>query len=244
MEFKQHYWLNPHILPRKLYQDTIRDILAIATKRLGKENKDLVVLDVGSGVGIYSHELSKKVKQVVGVEPDKNAYKLAVPRINLTFYNKLIENFNTKLRFDLAISLTTIEHMPDVDASFKKIFKLLKKGGMIYVTAPNKLWLYEYHYKLWFLNYLPLPLANLYVRIMRRGQSFQDSSYAKTYFGMKKLFDQFPCQYEFILPNPNASYIGCGEGSKLVRTIGINLIQYLPFMWIFSKGFIVLVRKT
>lgn len=244
MEFKQHYWLRPHILPRKLYRDTIRDILTI-TKRLGKKNKDLVALDVGSGLGIYSYELSKKIKQVIGVEPDKNAFKLAVKRKNLTFYNTLIEKFDTKQRFDLVVSLTTLEHMPDANASFKRIFKLLKKGGIMYVTAPNKLWPYEYHYKLWFLNYLPLPVANLYVRIMGRGKSFQDSSYAKTYIGMKKFFNQFPCQYEFVLPDPNASYLGCGtEGGKLLKIVGINLIKRLPFMWIFSRGFIMIVRKT
>lgn len=244
MAFKQHYWLNPHRHAPKLYRDTIKDILAIATKRLGKKNKDLVVLDVGCGLGIYSCELSKKVRQVIGVEPDRNAFKLALKRKNLTFYNTLIEKFDTKQRFDLIVSLTTLEHMPDADASFKKIFKLLKEDGIIYVTAPNKLWPYEYHYKLWFLNYLPLPLANLYVRIMGRGKSFQDSSYAKTYIGMKKFFNQFPCQYEFILPNPNASYLGCEEGSKLIRVVGITLIKYLPFMWMFSKGFILVVQKT
>lgn len=244
MEFQQHYWLHPHYIAPKLYRDTIKDILAIITKRLGKKSKDLTVLDVGSGLGIYSYELSKKVKQVIGVEPDKNAFKLAIPKKNLTFYNRLIEKFDTQLRFDLIISLTTLEHMPDANASFKRIFKLLKPGGIAYVTAPNKLWPYEYHYKLWFLNYLPLALANLYVRIMGKGQSFQDSSYAKTYWGMKKFFNQFPCRYEFILPDPNASYLGCEEGSKLIRVIGINLIKYLPFMWIFSKGFIMIVRKT
>lgn len=240
---EQSYWLHPHYHSPKLYRDTIRDILTITKKRLGKKNKDLVVLDVGSGLGSYSYELSKRVKHVVGVEPDKNAFKLAVSRKNLTFYNTLIEKFDTKLRFDLVISLTTLEHMPDATASFKRIFKLLKPGGIIYLTAPNKLWPYEIHYKLWFLNYLPLPLANLYVKIMRKGKSFEDSSYAKTYFGMKKFLKQFPCEFDFVIPDPNAFYIGCEEGSKLFRVMGINLIKHFPFMWIFSKGFIVVARK-
>lgn len=244
MEFNQHYWLNPHYLPPKLYRDTVCDILAIATKRLCKKSKDLVVLDVGSGLGIYSYEFSKKVKQVIGVEPDKNAFKLSVKRNNLTFYNTLIENFDTKLRFDLIVSLTTLEHMPDATDSFKKMFKLLKTRGIMFVTAPNKLWPYEYHYKLWFLNYLPLSLANLYVRIFRRGKSFEDSSHAKTYSGIKKFFNQFPCKYEFFLPNPNASYLGCEQGSKLLRNVGINLIEHFPFMWMFSKGFILVIQKN
>lgn len=204
MIFKQHYWLKPHILPRKLYKDTIKDILHIATQKMDKNSKDLVVLDVGSGIGLYADELSKKVKQVVAVEPDENAFKYAVPKRNLKFYNLPIEEFNSKQQFDLIISLTTIEHMPNANTSFKQIFKLLKPGGLLYFTAPNKLWPFEYHYKLWFLNYLPLSLANIYVRILGKGKSFEDSAYAKTYFGLKKFFSQFPCKYEFILPDPKA----------------------------------------
>lgn len=243
MAFRQHYWLDPHILPTKLYQDTITDILAI-TKKLGKKNKNLVVLDVGCGLGIYSDELSKKVKQVIGVEPDENAFKHAIPKKNLKFYNLPIEKFTTKQRFDLVISLTTLEHMPYANASFKQIFKLLKVGGIIYFTAPNKLWPYEYHYKLWFLNYLPLPMANLYVRLMKKGKSFEDSAYAKTYFGIRKFFNQFPCEYEFVLPNPKASYLGCGSRITPIVSAGITLIKFLPFMWMFSRGFIVVAQKT
>jgi len=244
MTFKQYYWAHQKPFPPvKFYRDIIRDILAV-TKQPGKKNKDLVVLDVGSGLGKYSYELSKRVKQVVGVEPDRNTFKLAIPRKNLTFYNTLIEKFDTKQRFDLVVSGATLEHMPDANASFKRIFKLLKVGGIIYITTPNKLWPYEYHYRLWFLSYLPLSLANLYVRMAGKGKSYQDSSYSMTYFGIKKFFNQFPCQYKFVLPDPKASYLKYSEGSNIVRVVGIRLLKYFPFLWVFSKSFIMVVRKT
>jgi hypothetical protein len=138
--------------------------------------------------------------------------------------------------------------MPNAEKSFKKILELLSGEGIIYLTAPNKLWPYEHHYNLYFLSWLPLPVANFYVRLFRRGKSYEDSAYSRTYFGMKKLFDHLPCAYDFILPqNPGSSYFGCGKKSgsyRSLKNIGIFLIEKLPFFWILSKGFILVVRRN
>lgn len=253
MKFQQTYQTDFHI-PPQILNGIIKDILQLIHKRLPKKTKDLIVLDVGSGYGRYSVAFAKKVRKVIGVEPVKDFYEksLKLKRENkiknMSFYNDFIENFETKERFDLAINLTTLEHMPNADASFKKIFSLLKDNGVIYITAPNRLWPFEEHYKLFFLSYFPLSVANFYVRLFRKGQSFTDSSYSKTYWGMKKFLSQFPCVYEFIIPEPSAPYLGLGSQQNkmylFLKNLGINLIKRGPFMWTFSKGFIVVLQKT
>lgn len=248
--FKQNYSKNYKDIDSNVFEDTIKDILRYTQERLKKKNYDLKVLDVGSGRGLYSFALAKKVKKVVGVEPHIELYKKAVKNnffSNVIFIPSKIEDFQTNEQFDLVLSLTTIEHMPDAKASFDRIFNLLKSGGIIYITAPNKLWPFDYHYRLLFITYLPLRIANLYMRAMRRGTSFEDSCHAKTYFGMKKFLRSYPCQFKFILPDPNSSYLGCGhEGpkSQIIKKLGIKLIQRFPFLWLISKGFIVLVQKN
>lgn len=208
---------------------------------------------MGSGYGEYSFEIEKYVKKVVGVEPFLPAFKKAISKkreihSKVSFYNLPIEKFKTRQRYDLVISLTTMEHMPQAKKSFWHIFELMRKGAVIYLTAPNKLWPFEHHYRLLFLSWLPLGLADFYVRITGKGKSYKDSAYAKTYFGMKRFFDQFPCEYKFILPqNPDASYLGCGTQKgvyKIIKNLGIYLISKFSFFWIFSKGFIMLIRKT
>lgn len=236
-------------LCREVAKDLVKDILLLASARLGKPAKELTVLDVGSGIGLYSRSLAKYVKRVVGVEPFSRTYNkaLKINLRNLKFYNFKIEDFDTDIRFDLVLSLTTLEHMPDAEKSFRKIFKLMKPGGLIYLTAPNKLWPYENHYNLWFLSWLPLPLANQYMKIAGRGRSYEDSSYSKTYFGIKSFFNKFPCKYEFILPNPGSLYLGCGSKKKtyqFVKNVGIMLIKRFPILWVFSKGFILLIQKN
>lgn len=253
---KQSYYKNGDIL-RDTYSEvvksTIDEILYYASLELQKTVSKLVVLDVGSGVGKYSFEMEKHVKEVVGVEPFKQVYLEAIKtkkeiKSKVKFINKLVEQFNTTKRFDLVISLTTIEHMPNAEESFRRIFSLMKRQGILYLTAPNRWWPFENHYKLFFLSWLPLSLANLYVRLFCKGSSYEDSAYSKSYFGMRKFLDKFPCKYEFILPrNTNAAFLGCGDKGKaysIIKKLGIELIKISPFFWIFSKGFIVIVRKT
>ncbi|OGM02426.1 hypothetical protein A2115_03115 [Candidatus Woesebacteria bacterium GWA1_41_8] len=232
-------------LPVGVIESTINHILTFANKPVDS----LVVLDVGSGRGTYTRYLAEKVKRVVGVEPFLPAYQIAVKNNTskkASYHNCKIENFVTKDRFDLAINLTTIEHMPDGLKSFKRIFRLLKDGGIVYVTAPNKLWPLESHYNLLFLSYLPLPVANYYLKITGKGNSYRECSYSKTYWGMKRFFGQFPCTYKFIVPSPDSKYLGLGIDNLFNRTIkriGIVLIKRFPIFWAFSKGFIVVATK-
>ncbi len=210
------------------------------------------VLDVGSGWGEYSFELGKYVKEVIGIEPYKKVYNVAIKsksirKSRINFYNCKVEDFHTKGTFDLIVSLTTVEHMSHVERSFKKIFSLLKPGGMVYVTAPNKWWLFESHYGLPFLGWVPLSIADRYLRITGKGRSYKDCSYSRSYFGMKKLFNQYPCEYYFHLPDEKAAYLGCGSRgffNPFIRSFGIKLIQRMPIFWSISKGFIVVATKN
>ncbi len=250
MDMEQSYYKSESWLPKAVVRETIKDIVSLVKPRLKKKISDVSVLDVGCGYGEYSVSISRYVKNVVGVEPFEQAYKYACKYSkgrNIKFYHNKIEEYKTREKFDLVLSLTTLEHMPDADASFKNIFKLTSKGGLIYLTAPNKLWPYDNHYSLPFLTWLPVPVANFYVRITGRGVSYEDSAYSKTYFGLIKFLDQFPCKYKFILPNNNAKYLGCGTtGSfySVIKSVGIWMISNFSFFWVFSKGFAVLIEKT
>lgn len=248
----QEYYLNrkPGTKSYRVISSTIEAVLEIAQEQLGKPRAKLIVLDVGCGSGEYSFEIAKQVKMVVGIEPYKAAYQKAQEnknkQNNLKFVNCLIEDYTSKVKFDLVLSLATIEHMPNACKSFKNIFSLMKPGGLIYLTAPNRWWPLESHYHLPFLSLLPLPLANFYLKVTNRGYSYQSSSYSKSYFGLKKFFDKFDCSYKFLLPNPDSPYLGCGQDGRLsyqIRGLGIWLIKQIPLMWVFSKGFIMVIKK-
>lgn len=239
-------------LSPKVTESVIQNILNVVKEKGIKDAKELKVLDVGSGDGNFSFAIEKYVNKVVAVEPDEKQYKMSIEkkkkkRSMVVIHNTLIDNFSTKDKFDLVLCLTVLEHMPTAKVSFNKIFKLMNKGSLIYLTVPNKLWPYEYHYNLLFLSWLPLSLANLYVRVFNRGKSFLDSAYAPTYFGIKRFFDKYPCRYEFLPPDESAAYLGWGLATSkwysIMQKFGIRLLHIHPFFWFFSKTFIMVITK-
>jgi len=246
-DYQEKYYkpLSPEVV-----KTTVNQILSVAETKLHKKRSLLRILDVGSGHGEYTIEFAKYVKMVVGVEPCLDAYKvsLKLPKNkNMFFHNKLVEEFRSSEKFDLIVSLTTLEHMPNAEKSFQRIYTLLDKNSIVYLTAPNKLWPYDHHYRLPFITWLPLWLADFYLRIFGRGNSYKDCSYSKTYFGLISFLSKFDWSFEFLLPSASAPYLGCGERSSwlytLIKKLGILLIKTNSFFWIFSKGFIVVVQK-
>lgn len=243
--------LSPESVKNEVIVETVKEVLKLAKKELKKPVSSLRVLDVGSGWGEYAFELEKHVKAVVAVEPYDVLHKKAlenkkVRKSNVKFYNALIEDFTSKDKFDVVLSLTTIEHMPNVEESFRRIYELMSDKSIVYITAPNRLWPVDTHYPLYLLNYMPLWLANYFVRRSGRGSSFEDSSYALTYLQTKRLLNKFNWTYYFVVPDPNAAYLGCGEDTKVnkfIKRVGINLIKKYSFMWMISKGFIIVAKK-
>lgn len=238
----------------KIIKSGVSEIYKAARKFLTKDPKRVKVLDVGSGEGEYTIELAKKFGSAVGVEPVKEAYDYAKKRIpkrmkNVRFANSKIEDYRTNEKYDLITAITIFEHLPNQRKAFDKIFSILNKEGIIYITAPNKLWPFEQHYGYPFLSWLPLSLANKYVEFMTRGEnkSFEDCSYGRSYWHMKSFFKKYPCKCEFILPfDVNALYFGCGQKGfyTLIKQFGVFLIKLHPFFWNFSKGFIIVVKKV
>lgn len=114
------------------------------------------------------------------------------------------------------------------------------------MTAPNKWWPIEGHYHLPFLSWLPLPVANFYLKSTNKGQSYQSCSYSKSYFGMKKFLNQYDWSYQFLVPKADAGYLGCGQYDmmgNLLKNLGIKLINRFPQFWSVSKGFIIVIKR-
>src|SRR3989344_2992924 len=95
----------------RVTQSVIQNVLKIAKKRGMKNPKKLKVLDVGAGDGNFAFAIEKYVNKVVAIEPDDLQYKAALKKkkknkSRVVIHKKLIENFLTNERFDLALCLT------------------------------------------------------------------------------------------------------------------------------------------
>jgi hypothetical protein len=95
-----------------------------------------------------------------------------------------------------------------------------------------------------FLSYLPLSLANFYLRITGRGEDYSDACYLPTYWGLKKLLqERSEIRWQFVLPSDvTLATKGRSLHYRYYR-LGVELIRRFPFLWAISKSFLVVGVK-
>ena len=104
-----------------------------------KENSE--VLDAACGVGYGTSILSKKSKNIIGIDYSKTAIKLAKKNHQnkkIKFFESDIINFKYKKKFDAIVSLETLEHINKTNGIkwIKKCYNLLKKNGIFVCSSP------------------------------------------------------------------------------------------------------------
>jgi 2-polyprenyl-3-methyl-5-hydroxy-6-metoxy-1,4-benzoquinol methylase len=207
---------------------------------------ELKVLDVGCNRGFTTTALAGLCKEVVGIEPsdlvEHAVARQAEERLpNVTFRRQFAEELTEREEYDFVLLDNVFEHMAHQAAALEKICQAMKPGAVLYIVVVNKLWPIEIHYKLPFLSYLPLRLANAYLRATGRGTDFTDCSYAPTYFGLKRyLRARKELTWQFVVP---ARLNWTATGAAWHYRLGVKLLTKFPLLWVISKGFLVVAKK-
>jgi SAM-dependent methyltransferase len=101
-----------------------------------------VVLDMACGEGYGSAVLARAAKRVVGVDGNPEAHEHARLRYtgpNVSFEWGAVETFGEPDTYDAVVFLQTIEHVIDPPAVLAHFKRILKPGGVAYVSTPNVL---------------------------------------------------------------------------------------------------------
>jgi len=205
------------------------------------------ILDVGCGYGGTTLALARHVRTAVGIDPGmrliSEAQQDALRRnqTNVQFHVGEISTWTDTRQFDLIVLDNVFEHLPDQPGALRAVERLLKPEGVCYLVTPNKLWPVEVHYRLPFLSYLPLPLANQYLRLTGRGRDYRDCSYASTIWKLKRLLNSLErVNYRFTVPDK----IELATQGKTARyRYGARLLKACPWLWCLSKAFVVVIQK-
>jgi len=133
---------------RLLSYEHFRDELNVLSRLSNKPLAEMVVLDIGFGLGNSLLTLSPACKEAHGIEPFE------------IFFNKAIELNGNKLdtsllkcisfedaqyrdgQFDF-IFFEALQHLPDLEAGIKKVLRWLKPGGIFYVELPSSSYLFN-----------------------------------------------------------------------------------------------------
>ncbi len=125
---------------------------------------NLKILDIGSDVGISTISFAKLLPnyEFIGIELGKNGVrkakelknKLNVDNVDFIVGDATMTNFDDD-SFDIIICEQVIEHVRNQNGLIKEIFRILKKSGVLLISAPNKLFFWEPHINKPFIHWLP-----------------------------------------------------------------------------------------
>jgi 2-polyprenyl-3-methyl-5-hydroxy-6-metoxy-1,4-benzoquinol methylase len=101
-----------------------------------------VVLDMACGEGYGSSVLASTAASVVGVDGNPEAHehaRLRYTQPGLSFEWGAVETYGEPGSFDAVVFLQTIEHVVDPRAVLEHFSRILRPGGVAYVSTPNVL---------------------------------------------------------------------------------------------------------
>lgn len=158
--------------------------------------EDKRVLDLGCGLGNISILGSEYCSYIIGLDISTNQLKKTKWRLDLRQIKgvHLVNGDALNLPFvdevfDLVIAYDLYEHVKNQGGLLREIFRIITKKGFLVLTTGNRLFPFDRHTQLWFINYLPKKLATYYVRLMNRRSSFEVSQ--PTYWSLLKEFYKF-----------------------------------------------------
>jgi ubiquinone/menaquinone biosynthesis C-methylase UbiE len=127
--------------------------------------------DLGAGTGI--------IRKILEVESGNPIFGLEIDSEFIVEGGRMVRGDVLRIPFaseslDFAMLNHLYEHVPDAGALFRETYRVLKPGGRAYVTAGSRLAIMEPHYRLPLLSWLPKGAAGAYLRMARRGRSYDD----------------------------------------------------------------------
>lgn len=121
--------------------DTNRRIEVIFNDFLGKENlKDKTLLDAGCGTGLFTKRAIERYAKVTSIDIAPKLVELTKrknPSTNAIEASLLQLPFEDNT-FDYVISSDVIEHTTNPYDATKELIRVLKPGGKICITVPNR----------------------------------------------------------------------------------------------------------
>ena len=95
------------------------------------------ILDVGAGDGHFIYEAKQCGWNAYATEFDDKSVALCNQKGVITHQGKLDPSNYGDIKFDIIISSEVIEHINNEVEEVQNFFKLLRPGGIVYVTTPN-----------------------------------------------------------------------------------------------------------
>lgn len=137
------------------------------------------ILDLGTGYGAFIIDASRRGAKVWGIE--KSAEFIRIPKdmaskagVEVNVQQGVAENLPFKDKsFDFVNVCEVIEHVDDTGKALSEIYRVLDDGGMVYISVPNRYCLRDPHFNLYFVNWLPRSLSDLFISTFGKHKNYE-----------------------------------------------------------------------
>ena len=201
-------------------------------------NKNDKVLDVGSGRGNFVVGMAREGFAAYGVEPN-HAYidiayqKAAEENLQISVFKSGSESLPFQDNyFDFINSAEVTEHVNDPLKMCNEIHRVLKQGKRCYISFSNRWGIYDYHYHLYFINWMPISWTESVLKFL--GKQKEDGP-----AGRQKLTTMYYYTYNQVIKIlTNAGFsIEDIRVNKIKQKFGFLSIFVLPIYYLFLRPF-------
>ncbi len=123
--------------PAEHFKDRLSTIKPIFEKIKPLLKPDSRVLEIGCGAGSLLSLIKPHVAGCVGLEANKPFVDFIKSELGIEAYTKNLADVKLKGRFDIIISIATLDHLPDPYDTLIAMKKRLTPSGKIYIEVPG-----------------------------------------------------------------------------------------------------------
>lgn len=111
------------------------------------ELKNLKAIDIGCGGGILTIPMARMGMEIHGLDPGKKNIEIAKKtsleaNLNIKYYADYLENISNshthKEQYDIVTCMEVLEHIDDYKLFLMHLCKLVKPGGLLFVSTINR----------------------------------------------------------------------------------------------------------
>ena len=115
-------------------------IVKDSLSKIEKEKSEIKIIEIGSGLGYLTYALNKEGYNAQGIEISCNAVKKATQQFGYHYTCADIYDYFKKApkQYDVAILTEVIEHVENPIEFLRVVRSVLKDGGKMIITTPNK----------------------------------------------------------------------------------------------------------